>query len=59
MPATHFHQAIMPGGIGQAADLFCRLRDYVGITKLVDKFHHTSLPACASLKRHADEISQK
>jgi hypothetical protein len=32
----------VPGRIGQLADLFCRLRDYVGITKLVDKFHGAS-----------------
>ena len=39
MAAADFHQAIMPAGIGQAADFVRRLRNYVGIAKLVYNPH--------------------
>jgi hypothetical protein len=42
VPAAHFHHAVVPGGIGQAADLLGRFGDQFGLTEFIDVFHWSS-----------------
>ena len=46
--AADFHEAVMPAGIGQAADLVGGACDQPGLAKLVDEFHEDSILPGAS-----------
>jgi len=39
VPAAHLHEAVVPGWIGEAADLPGGFSDYAGLAKFIDKFH--------------------
>ena len=57
MAAAHFHEAVMPAGVSEAANFFCGFLNQVRIAKLIDEFHDASADFTGISSESPGEIS--